>query len=319
MASSVSWFGSNDLSEGKSIRSALIENDRVIDADVTAEDQKNVTQWATDRALDFIDRKHKSPSFCICLILWCTPLFASDVYWQERGGLAGRCDNGARRLYWRLSIASEYGIADNTFIVFTSDNGPWVGYGIMRDRRVPIGRLKDFTEGESAFPRFSGGRERFRPTQVRWVRLHNRHIADGRQIDWSENAGHKIDDKDIGPLCLESVGLSPHETFPHYYQRQLQAVRNERWKLVFSHKYRSLNGRQGGTVDCRWTINLASLALYDLNDPGETNNVINQYPEIYAELLAPRTSARAGRSVDQDTGGGVREASGPNDRKLIWY
>ena len=108
-----------------------------------------------------------------------------------------------------------------------------------------------------------------------------------------------------GLCCLESVGLSPHETFPHYYQRQLQAVRNERWKLVFSHKYRSLNGRQGGTggLPVDYDQNLASLALYDLNnDPGETNNVINQYPEIYAELLdaADAYLARAGRSVDQD-------------------
>ena len=138
---------------------------------------------------------------------------------------------------------------------------------------------------------------------------------------------HKIDGKDIRPLLFgEPEALSPHKTFPHYYQRQLQAVRNERWKLVFSHKYRSLNGRPGGTggLPVNYDQNLASLALYDLdNDPGETKNVIHQYLEIYAELLDAAEAYRKdlGDRLTKTTGSGMREPGklGPNDKQLIWY
>ena len=70
--------------------------------------------------------------------------------------------------------------------------------------------------------------------------------------------------------------------------------------------------------------NLASLALYDLdNDPGETKNVINQYPEIYAELLDAAEAYRQelGDRLTKTRGSGLREPGrlGPNDRRLIWY
>ncbi len=56
---------------------------------------------------------------------------------------------------------------------------------------------------------------------------------------------HKIDGQNILPLIVgEPDVVSPHESFACYYRRgQLQAVRDRRFKLVFPHQYRTLNGR----------------------------------------------------------------------------
>ncbi len=310
----------------------LIENDRVIDADVTAEDQKNVTQWATERALDFIDRQHKKPFFLyLPYSMVHVPLFASDAFIGKSGtGLLGdvimELDDSVGKVVDKLR---EYGIADNTLIVFTSDNGPWVSYGDHAGSAGPYREAK----GTS----FEGG---IRVPTIFWwpgeIPANTNCDEFASTIDilptvakliGAQTPNHKIDGKDIGPLLFGERGaLSPHETFPHYYQRQLQAVRNERWKLVFSHKYRSLNGRQGGTggLPVDYNQNLASLALYDLdNDPGETKNVINQYPEIYAELLDAAEAYRQelGDRLTKTRGSGLREPGrlGPNDRRLIWY
>ena len=97
------------------------------------------------------------------------PLFASDAFIGKSGaGLLGdvimELDDSIGKVVDKLH---EYGIADNTFIVFTSDNGPWVSCGDHAGSAGPYREAKGTSfEGESAFPRFSGGRERFRPTQI---------------------------------------------------------------------------------------------------------------------------------------------------------
>ncbi len=57
-----------------------------------------------------------------------------------------------------------------------------------------------------------------------------------------------IDGKDIRPLMFGDLGaVSPHDYFYCYYGNdELQAIRTERWKLHFPHRYSTLNGRPGG-------------------------------------------------------------------------
>jgi arylsulfatase A-like enzyme len=137
---------------------------------------------------------------------------------------------------------------------------------------------------------------------------------------------HKIDGKDISGLVFGEKGArSPHEFFPHYHHGELQAIRNDRWKLVFPHSYRSLNGRPGGKggLPVKYDSNMAELALYDrANDPSEEINVIDQYPEVYAELLKAAKIFRKelGDKLTKTKGTGIRSVGklGPNDKKLIW-
>ena len=93
---------------------------------------------------------------------------------------------------------------------------------------------------------------------------------------------------------------SPHEVFYCYYGRELRAVRDRRWKLVFPHEYRSLDGKPAGRdgKPVAYKQLKTKEALYDLkNDVGETNDVAAKHPEIVARLeqrsgKGPRRSGR---------------------------
>jgi arylsulfatase A-like enzyme len=126
--------------------------------------------------------------------------------------------------------------------------------------------------------------------------------------------GRVIDGKDIWPLMSgEDGALSPHEAFWCYYGRELRAVRDRQWKLVFPHEYRSLDGNPAGR-DGRpkpYKQLKADQALYDLkNDVGETTDVASQHPEIVARLEKEAEKARAalGDTLTGRTGSEVRPA-----------
>lgn len=309
----------------------LVENDRVVDANVTGEDQKYLTRWASERAVDFIERKRNQPFFLyLPYSMVHVPIFASDAFLGKSGaGLFGdvvmELDHGIGTV---IDALRENDLEDNTLVIFTSDNGPWVGYG---DHAGSAGPYR-----ESKQTSFDGGVRV--PTLFWWPgRIPANTNCDElastidvlptvAQLIGADLPQHKIDGKDISDLVFAKKGArSPHKYFPHYHHGELQAIRNDRWKLVFPHSYRSLNGRPGGTdgLPVKYDSNMAELALYDrANDPGERINVIDQYPEVYAELLEAAKIFRKelGDKLTKTTGTGLRSVGklGPNDKKLTW-
>ncbi len=309
----------------------LLENERVIDPDVTGEDQKNLTRWASERGVDFIER-NKDNSFFLYLpySMVHVPIYASDAFGGKSGaGLFGdvvmELDYGIGTV---IDALRENDIAENTLVIFTTDNGPWVGYGDHAGSASPYRESKQTS--------FDGGVRV--PTLFWWpgkipANTNCDELAStidvlptiARLID-ADLPDHKIDGKDIRALMFGETGeRSPHEYFPHYHHGELQAVRNDQWKLVFPHKYNSLNGRPGGTggLPVPYDENMAELALYDrANDPGEITNLIGQYPEVYDELskVADGFRKELGDKLTDTQGTGVRTVGelGPNDAKLQW-
>ena len=309
----------------------LVENDRVVDANVTGDDQKYLTRWASERAVDFIERKRNQPFFLyLPYSMVHVPLFASDAFLGKSGaGLFGdvvmELDHGIGTVFAALR---ENDLEDNTLVIFTSDNGPWVGYG---DHAGSAGPYR-----ESKQTSYDGGVRV--PTLFWWpgkIPANTNCDELASTIDvfptvakfiGADLPQHKIDGKDIRALLFGEKGArSPHEFFPHYHHGELQAIRNDRWKLVFPHSYRSLNGRPGGKggLPVKYDSNIAELALYDrANDPGEEINVIDQHPEVYAELLKAAKIFRKelGDKLTKTTGKGIRSVGklGPNDKQLAW-
>ena len=126
---------------------------------------------------------------------------------------------------------------------------------------------------------------------------------------------HKIDGKDIRPLMFGEEGAkSPHVAFPGYYKGgELQTIRDRQYKLVFPHKYRSLNGREGNDTGkpIKYDSNTAELALYDLSeDIGETKNVADEHPEVMQRLMnyAQQYREDLGDKLTKTKGSGVRPA-----------
>ena len=94
----------------------------------------------------------------------------------------------------------------------------------------------------------------------------------------------------------EEGAKSPHEVFYCYYDRELRGVRDRRWKLVFPHEYRSLDGKPAGRDGnpVAYKQLKTKQALYDLkNDVGESTDVADAHPDIVARLEGEVEKARA--------------------------
>jgi len=296
----------------------LIEGTRVIDANVTGEDQNQLTTMYTERAVGFIE-KNKDRPFLVYVphSMVHVPLYVSDKFrGKTERGLFG---DVVSEVDWSvgqiLDTLRKHQLDKNTMVIFTADNGPWLSYGDHAGSALPL------REGKGTM--FDGGcRE---PTLMWWpgripagtvcrepamtidVLPTIAHLVGAKLPD------HTIDGKNIWPLIAGEPGAkSPHEAYFFYYGRQLQAVRMGKWKLHFPHKYRTLAGRPGGTGGTPVPYEQAEigLALFDLeNDVAETTDVAAEHPDVVAAIqkLADRMRAELGDSATKQKGSGVRE------------
>jgi arylsulfatase A len=294
----------------------LIHNDRVIDADVTEADQQNLTRWATEFTIDFIKRHRDQPFLAyVPYSMPHVPLFVSQQFEGATG--KGLFTDVIAEIDWSVgqvvqTLQSE-GLAENTLIIFTSDNGPWLSYGNHAGSALP------FREGKGTA--WEGG------VRVPAIACWPGKIPAGSTCD--EFAGtidllptiaeliggqlpdRKIDGKSIWPLLSGNQNAgSPHEAWYYYWRDELHAIRSGKWKLHFPHSYRSLKDQPG--ADGRpgpYIQKQCGLELYDLHaDPGESRDIASQHPEVVQRLstLADSMRQQLGDSLTGVTGSEIR-------------
>jgi arylsulfatase A len=298
----------------------LFENNDVIDSSVDPKEHAQLTTRYTEHAVDFINR-HKTHPFFLYVphTMVHVPLGVSDKFLGKSG--AGLFGDVVMEIDWSvgqiLDAIKRNGLDDNTLVIFTSDNGPWLSYGNHAGSAGPL------REGKGTM--WEGGYRE--PCIMRWPGK----IPAGTKCDElastidifptvaqligdSVPTDHKIDGNDIWPLMSgKSNATSPHEAFYCYYGRELRAVRDRRFKLVLPHKYRSLDGKPGGRegVPASYKQRRAEQALYDLmNDVGETTDVAAEHPDVVARLQRAAEEARAalGDDLTNRKGSEVRPA-----------
>lgn len=269
----------------------LFDGERIVEYNP---DQRNLTTWYTEHAVRFIE-EHKEGPFFVYLAhsMPHVPLFVSDKFaGKTRRGLFG---DVIEEVDWSvgqiLATLGRLGLDQRTLVIFTSDNGPWLSYG---DHAGTAGALR---EGKGTS--FDGGvRE---PCVMRWPgRIPAGTVCrePAMTIDILPTlaglAGAKlpddriIDGRDIWPLVSSQRGArSPHEALYFYWGGELQGVRAGRWKLHLPHNYRSLDGPGGsGGIPAKYIQRSIGLALFDLdNDPGETTNLVEEYPDVVGRLM----------------------------------
>lgn len=281
----------------------LIEGSQIVKAEVTHEDQRELTARLTERAVEFIERNRERPFFVyLAHPQPHVPLFAGEGFegTTERGLYGDVIEEIDWSMGRIMDTLEKHGLADNTLVIFTSDNGPWLSYG------THSGSAGSLREGKGTV--WEGGIRV--PCLVRWPERIPAGLVVSEKaatIDvlptiarWigAELPAHKIDGRDISPL-LEGVegAKSPHEALFFYYnQTELQALRSGRWKLILPHSYRSLRGREGRDdgFPIEYQQNQTGLELYDLvDDIGETTNLAETRPEVMERLMRLADGMRA--------------------------
>jgi arylsulfatase A len=257
----------------------LMRQDEVIEYPA---DQGTLTQRYTEEALQFIRSNRDRPFF---LYLPHTmphiPLYASpDFEGKSEIGLYGDC---IEEIDWSVGqIADELrrlGLAENTLLIYTSDNGPWDLKGNATDKvkgnlNRRIGGSADPLRGHK-FTTWEGGMRV--PAVMWWPKT----IPAGQvctdvaaTIDLLPTVAQispgaklptqKIDGTSLLPLILGEA--NPPEHPPYFYRTE--AVRVGKWKGF-------------------WKKKEERFLLFDLEaDMSEKNDVANQHPEVAAKLRA---------------------------------
>lgn len=294
----------------------LIDKNEIIEPRVTPEIQKTLTGEYTRRAVDFIRANRKRPFFLyLPHSMVHVPLFASKDFEGKTGkglfaDVMAEVDASVGSI---LETLRELELDKNTLVGFTSDNGPWLSYGDHAGSAAPL------REGKGTM--FGGGCRV--PTIFWWpgkIPAGTSCATPAMTIDLlptiaacigSRAKTKKIDGKDIWPLIAGSSDESPQQAYYFYYGRQLQALRMGKWKLHFPHRYRTLDGRPGGTggIPTRYTNKTTGVELYDLeHDIGETRDVANEHPELVARLRALGDAMRQELGDSKLRGSGQRQA-----------
>ncbi|MDR1384303.1 MAG: sulfatase [Planctomycetaceae bacterium] len=271
----------------------LIEGTTPQEEIVTPEIQKTLTTQYTERAVRFIEKNQDKPFFLyLPHSMVHVPIFVSDKFaGKSHVGLFG---DVIMEIDWSVGQITEtlrrLNLDKKTLVIFTADNGPWLSYG---NHAGSAGVLR---EGKGTS--FEGG---VREPMIAWL---PGRIPAGTETDQLASTidilptvaklidaplpENKIDGKDVRPLLFDEPGAkSPHDAFPIYFNQQLQAVRDSRWKLVLPHQYRTMQGQKSGENGTPgvYSQKQVKLALYDLqNDISETTDVSGEHAEIMQRL-----------------------------------
>ncbi len=265
-------------------------------------DQTFLTQALTDKAISFIKRNKDNPFF-----LYLphpqphVPLFVSDSKRNtQKRGLYGdvihEIDASVGQI---IETLKENELEENTIIIFTSDNGPWLSYG------GHSGSSGIYREGKGT--NWEGGHRV--PAIVSFpkrIGSNTRIDLPAMGIDWlptltdftgSSLPEKKIDGESLVPLLTKITSKAPHENFFFYYRtNELHAVRHKNWKFYVPHTYRSLNGKVGTNdgYPIPYDMNkIETPILFNLEiDPEEKQDVASENPELVAKISKIADSIR---------------------------
>lgn len=293
----------------------LFENEQVID---TLEDQSFLTTEITTRSVRFIQENKDRPFF-----LYVphpqphVPLFVSEKFrGKSKRGLYG---DVIMEIDWStgeiLAALKEQGIDDNTLVIFTSDNGPWLSYGdhsgsagILREGK---GTAWEGGQREPFIARFPGrlpaGLEISTPMMAIDI------LPTIAQLTRSTLPEKVIDGKNGWDLWTGQSTESPQEAYFFYYRtNELHGVRYQNWKMYYPHTYRSLNGRpggQGGLPVAYEQLSVADIELYNLEkDPSEMTNVASDHAAIVMKIDS------LGEAMRSKLGDALRQQEGEENR-----
>jgi arylsulfatase A len=256
----------------------LIRDLEVIERPVN---QTTITKRYTEEAIRFIEANHDRPFYCyLAHTMPHVPLFASEEFQgRSRRGLFGdaveEIDFGVGQIVQTLR---KLGIEQQTLLIFTSDNGPWLGY---YEQSGSAGLL----HGDKGSTWEGGMRE---PTIFSWPGTIKPGVIGqmGSTLDILPTcvklAGGKLptglvlDGVDLSPALL-GTGDSPRDTMFYYRGTTIFAVRYREYKAQFI--------TQSGYGDDLPMVHDPPVLCHLGHDPAERFTVAAEHPDILLRIL----------------------------------
>ncbi len=279
-------------------------------------EQSQFTQKFTAAAVTFIETHQAQPFFVFLPhVMPHVPIFASEKFRnQSARGLYG---DVVEELDWSvgqiLQTLDRLKLADRTWVIFTSDNGPFLSYGSHAGQ---AGQLR-----EGKLTAFEGGVRS--PCLMRWPG----HIPADRvcrepimtidllpticEITGARLPDNKVDGSSVLTTLCDLPSKAVNErTYAFYSGSELHALRRGKWKLHLPHPYLTVDGEPGrngkpagfGRLQPKsieqsglagiasrhgYRIEQQDLALYDLQqDVSESTNIAANHPEVVRQLIA---------------------------------
>ena len=284
------YFGipySNDMNHPDNKGKPKVSSD-----DLWKDQESTVTRRYTDKAINFIEENKAGPFFVyLPHSMPHIPLYVPEDVYDPDPQNAYTCviehiDAEVGRLMDKIR---DLGLSENTYVIYTTDNGPW---------------LKFLNHGGSAGPLREGKGTTFEGGQrVPCVMWGPGRIPAGTECDELTGtidllptiasltgvplpADKKIDGMDVSAL-LTGDAEGPRNEFVYYTSRgQLEGLRQGKWKLLVKAAQGRGNGKGKGKA-----APAPEVLLFDLSsDIGEQDNLASTNPEV-VDALTKRMQA----------------------------
>ena len=222
--------------------------------------------------------------------------FPEEPYQGDGGYLPHRTPHAAyaamitrldREIGKLLALVDQFGLRENTIVIFTSDNGPlWDRFGgtdtdFFDSAAGMRGRKGNYYEGGCKVPCI-----------VRWTGKIKPGTTNERVTgfeDWMPTLLELVGAKDATPSGIDGISFAPtllgktQPARPFLYRESQaydgqQCVRVGNWKAIRTnlHPRPAAKDKTPGAIE-----------LYDLkNDPTESKNVAAQHPDVVAKMAA---------------------------------
>ena len=277
----------------------LYRNEEIIE---TNPDQKNFTKNFTQHSLDFMERNKDNPFFLMLAHpMPHVPLAVSEEFRGKSGH--GLYADVIMEIDWSVGeirkALKRLQIEDNTMVIFTSDNGPWLEYGTHAGSAQPLRNGK--------FSTFEGGQRV--PCLITWPGM----LPKGKgisqitsaldflptiaRISHTELPKKELDGIDIWEVLAADKVLN--REFYYFAGSKLEAVRQGDTKLHFPHRYREQYPGEGGEPGgFEWKT--IDTTMFDLNSDIQEENGIPPNRSTLSTLLKKSDSLLKDISTSKD-------------------
>lgn len=287
-------------------RSSIFRNNEIVVDTVKSWD--HITADYTKEAINWIKQNKEKPFFLyLAHNMPHIPLGASEKF--KGKSKYGPYGDAVEEIDWStgqiLKTLRDMGIDDNTLVIYSSDNGPWI-----ETTRAMKPNGKSFIPSDNSgtaaplrgwkMTTWEGGCRV--PFIARWPgKLKGNRVSDKilstmdilptlAILGGAELPKDRIlDGFDASSFLLGKTDVSPRQDYLYYDACLLTGIRVNNWKLVLPRV-----ANPGGTGWWgRMIDEVKTVQLYELDiDPGETSNLAEKYPDVVNQLMAQIEQSR---------------------------